>query len=160
MSSIKYSKEASVMLGGDHWFLMEPIRRVIMIPRLNRNAWVSIPKFYLTDGATVPRPMWSLIPPWGDHGEAAIIHDYLCDYLTVQTQNGPMDITRKEADRVFYDVMRDTGVGGIKARTMYAAVAAYRKSAPIHREPVSEKSYDVAKAELEAKARLRGGPLP
>jgi len=38
---------------------------------------LTIPKGFLTDGASVPRLFWNLIPPWGDYGPAAIVHDYL-----------------------------------------------------------------------------------
>jgi len=32
---------------------------------------------FLTDGATVPRPFTAFVRPWGRHGKAAVLHDWL-----------------------------------------------------------------------------------
>ncbi|QJT70956.1 hypothetical protein GR7B_00158 [Vibrio phage vB_VcorM_GR7B] len=39
----------------------------------------TIPKGYVTDGATVPRPLWSIFPPVGLYFEASTLHDWLLD---------------------------------------------------------------------------------
>jgi len=45
--------------------------------------WITVPAGYRTDFASIPRPMtrmvWSLLPPVGRSGKAAVIHDWLCD---------------------------------------------------------------------------------
>jgi hypothetical protein len=35
---------------------------------LEARAWLNVPAGYLTDGDSVPRVFWSLIPPWGAYG--------------------------------------------------------------------------------------------
>lgn len=32
----------------------------------------------MTDFASIPRPLWSLVPTYGKHTKAAVIHDHLC----------------------------------------------------------------------------------
>jgi lysozyme family protein len=78
------------------------------------------------DGASVPRIFWSIVPPWGQYGQAAAVHDYLCEYLTVMTKEGPKRITRKRTDQIFEEAMQVLGVDGSKIAIMSTAVNAYR----------------------------------
>ena len=41
---------------------------------------VEVPKGYKTNGANVPRILWSVLPPNSpEYLSAAVVHDYLCD---------------------------------------------------------------------------------
>lgn len=40
---------------------------------------VTIPAGYASDFASVPRILWTIIPPHGRSAEASVIHDYLYD---------------------------------------------------------------------------------
>lgn len=75
----------------------------------------TVPAGFITDGASIPAILWSLIgsPFTGDYRLPAIFHD--CAYCTAGVRRG-------EADRMFYDAMREAGVSGLKAALMYAAV--------------------------------------
>ena len=57
---------------------------------------VTIPAGFQTDGASVPRLFWNLIPPFGKYGQAATVHDYL--YRWQRT-------TRRQADDAFLEGM-------------------------------------------------------
>jgi len=37
---------------------------------------IHVPAGFVTDFASVPFIFWSLLPPWGKYGKAAIIHDF------------------------------------------------------------------------------------
>ena len=63
---------------------------------------VVIPEFYITDFASVPRPFWWLLPPWGRYLHAALIHDRLYYQHNTGTATG---LKRIEADRIFREVM-------------------------------------------------------
>ncbi len=56
---------------------------------------IVIPKGFRTDGASVPRLFWNIIPPWGRYGMAAVIHDYL--YRWQRTSRRMADDTLLEA---------------------------------------------------------------
>jgi hypothetical protein len=77
----------------------------------------TVPKGYETDGASIPKAFWSVIggPLEGPYREAALIHDWYCDYKTKPW---------KDVHRVFYYACRAKGVADLKAKTMYAAVRA------------------------------------
>ena len=91
---------------------------------------VKVPKDFISDGASVPRPFWSIFSPFnGDYFEAALIHDYL--YSKASTEKHP-DLTRKEADLIFMDAMYDLGVGWWSRHAIHRAVrlggwASYKK---------------------------------
>lgn len=86
------------------------------------NEWFLIPKEFKTDGATVPRMLWSFVPPWGRYGPAVIVHDYLCDGGLISTKKGQRVASRKEADQIFLEAMKALKVGRIKRTCMYWGV--------------------------------------
>jgi hypothetical protein len=73
----------------------------------------TVPAGFLTDAASIPKVLRVFINQWGKHARAALIHDYL---YTIHY------IPRKEADRLFLELMLNTGVNKLKAYCMYWAV--------------------------------------
>jgi len=82
---------------------------------------VTVPAGFITDGASVPRPLWWFIPSWGSYSRAAVVHDYLCLQLAQGTPHASAP-TRKAADAIFYDAMVDCGVNTTVRFLMWAAV--------------------------------------
>lgn len=147
---LTYAPHESKIIGTDHWRVMNSFR--YYIGTKPSDAWVDIPRGYLTDGASVPRIFWGLIPPWGDHGQAAIVHDYLTEFLTVMVNGVPTRITRKRADQIFLEAMGVLEVSTVKKYTMYLAVDAYRRVAR-----VSEPTSNPLIRQLEAAWRKENG---
>jgi len=73
------------------------------------------PKDAIVDGASIPRPLWTLIggPFEGKYRDASVIHDWYCDL-----RNRPW----KQVHRVFYEAMLTSGVEAAQAKLMYAGV--------------------------------------
>ena len=139
----QYDPEASKLLGKDHWRVVAPFTYLISDDR-----HVSIPAGYLTDGASVPKIFWNIIPPWGIYGQAAVVHDILCEYLSVVDNGYPVPITRSYCDRVLHDAMEALEVPIAKRLTIYWFVCAYRVVAN-----VTEPSTTHLKRRLEAQWR-------
>lgn len=77
---------------------------------------VTVPKMFVTDGASVPRAFHNILAPMaGAHAEAAIIHDFL---YSLDSHS----VTRKFADQKFYDLMRDNGTPWFRAKLAYRTV--------------------------------------
>lgn len=133
-SGIVYDPYSSEQLGKDHWRTLEGFR--YYLGEKYSDSWVYIPEGYLTDGASVPRIFWGLLPPWGEYGQAAIVHDYLCEFLSITVGGVPVSITRKRADEIFHEAMKVLGVPAYKRLPMFYAVSAYRMAAGIT-EPTS-----------------------
>lgn len=97
----------------------------------NSTDYVDVPDGYLSDGATVPRCLWWLIPPWGEYSQNVILHDYLCDtmYVNVLGPDGAVtkrNITRREVDHIFFESCRVTKVSNWKTDVLEAGVSFYR----------------------------------
>lgn len=69
---------------------------------------------FMTDFASVPRPLWWFLSPWGKYGNAAVIHDWL-----YWSQGG---FVRAEADGVFLEAMTVLGVPARQKYPMYWGV--------------------------------------
>lgn len=78
---------------------------------------LTIPAGFKSDGASVPRFFWRIVFPPGDAKalRAAFAHDYI--YRT-----HPPGWTRKEADRLFLDLLIADGVPWISAQTAFGGV--------------------------------------
>ncbi len=68
---------------------------------------------FMTDFASVPRPLWVFLPRWGKYGNAAVIHDW-CYWEQKRT--------RKESDDIFREAMEVLKVAGWQILLMYWAV--------------------------------------
>lgn len=96
--------------GKGEWTLVRQLRYA------GREQQFAVPPNFKTDGASVPRVMWHLLPPFGRYLKAAVIHDYL--YVT-------RPVSRKDADGIFRRIMREAGVSKPKRYIMWAAVRVF-----------------------------------
>ena len=79
---------------------------------------VIIPKGFISDGASVPRAMWAIYPPFGKYLEAAIVHDWYC----VLGHKGESPIDYKIAADIFKEAMEVCNVSWWRRNKMYWAV--------------------------------------
>jgi len=90
---------------------------------------VTVPKGFVTDFASIPRPFWSLLRPDGEYTYPAIIHDFL--YWN-------QDRTRDKADMIFKLGMEDFRINAATIAIIYNAVRLGGESS--WRENASEKA--------------------
>lgn len=81
-----------------------------------KNREIRVPKGFITDFASVPRIFNIFILPYGKHSSASLIHDWL------YSKNCNIEATRKEADRIFLEIMKEDLVNIFKRKSMYFAV--------------------------------------
>lgn len=138
---IEYSKFASHELGRDMWVVKAAFNL-----QLSDERRINVPKGYLTAGASVPRLFWGLIPPWGEYGQAAVMYDWLCEYLVIWDDNHKdwISIDRSDCDALFNTGMHILGVNKTKRLVMYNAVRLYG-----HVASVAGRTYDPVKGEIE-----------
>lgn len=79
--------------------------------------YIIVPKNFITDLASIPRIFRIFLNSYGDnYTRAAVIHDYLYSY-------GYKDrISRKRADSIFLEIMKERGLRKGKRIIMYLAV--------------------------------------
>lgn len=80
----------------------------------NGRVWLA-PQGTLTDGASIPQALWSAVgsPFTGDYRCAAVVHDAACSDPSV---------SRREADRMFYQACLAGGCSLVQARILYIGV--------------------------------------
>lgn len=100
--------------GDKHWKLRYPFE--YHVGSKQSNIIISVPAGFITDFASIPRIFWTILPPWGRYGKAAIIHDYL--YVTHR-------FSRKQADDIFLEAMGVLKVSKWKRWVMYRSVRAW-----------------------------------
>jgi len=98
----------------------ELVREVTYRTESGKLCTVRVP--FRFDFASVPRRLQWLYPPQGTKGNpygiAALIHDWLLKHKKI----GGRDITRKEADDIFLEIMLYLNCRKTLAYTMYSAV--------------------------------------
>jgi hypothetical protein len=79
---------------------------------------ITIPAGFEFDGASIPRIFWRVEAPIdGRYITAFCVHDWCYSSHCVG---------RKKADTILYSLLREAGMGWIKARTIYRAVRLFR----------------------------------
>jgi hypothetical protein len=74
---------------------------------------VSVPAGFVTDFASIPRPLWTALPRDGDYVWAAVVHDYLYWYQTT---------TKDTADDVLNAAMIDFKIPDLERLAIYQGV--------------------------------------
>lgn len=138
-----YAHKESSILGRDTWRVMKGFK--YFVGSEGSEQWVDVPRGYLMDGASVPRALWSIIPPWGSYGAATIVHDILCEYLQLTVEGVPCKISRKQADDILLEAMKVLNVDRREIAVISAAVSAYRLVTNIDKP-----NWNKQKAALEA----------
>lgn len=120
----------------------EPDRRMRILKEFSfrdpkGKEWVA-PASYIVDGASIPRPLWSLIgsPYTGDYRRASVVHDKACDDADGDRR------ARRAADRMFYHACRAGYCTIVEATLLYIGVRigawmsyvpAWNSAAPLER---------------------------
>ena len=94
---------------GENWVLMRPLS--YDIPAAGQRG--IIPQGFVTDFASIPRPLWAALPPYARYGPAAVVHDYL--YWT-------QPCTREQADIALREAMRESRVCSVTRESIFRAV--------------------------------------
>lgn len=114
-ASKRLSRDYSIVLKGFEYYVGNKEDDVV----------IRIEPGYITDGATIPRVLSKYIPAWGKWGQASIVHDYLCETLSVLVHGVKTPITRRQGDRIFLEAMGVLGVPWYQRIVFYAGVRLY-----------------------------------
>lgn len=125
---LKYNKQASLTYGKTLYETLPGFR--YYIGSENSNEYVDVETGFLTDGATVPRALWWLLPPIDEYSQATTLHDKLCrTYAITRVVNGvatEVKISRKRIDEILKEAMEVLEVTPWKKEAIMLGVNAYR----------------------------------
>lgn len=113
---MEISKLNTSLIDNDYWEVLEDYTYETSI------GTIVVPKGFKTDYASVPKIFRNIINTYGNHGRAAVVHDWL------YSKNCGINITREEADKIFLEIMKEWGVGVIKRQFMYRMVRLFGAS--------------------------------
>lgn len=98
----------------------------LKVTKITKNTWeviedwhtpfITVPKGFRSDGASVPRPLWWFLSPAGELFEAAILHDYLYNITWTIKRN---------ADNAFRDTALSYGANKFKVYLAHKAVCRF-----------------------------------
>ena len=89
-------------MGWRLWRLAEPL--IYEVGGRGSGRVILVSKGFITDGPSIPRLLWSILPVWASWSRAGVVHDYLC-YLIALNNPHPEAPTRDHADRIFFEAM-------------------------------------------------------
>jgi len=119
-----YDHDASVKLDNDYWCVVNTFR--FYLGDMKSDIYVEVPKGYLTDGASIPRILWNIIPPWGEYGQSVIVHDYLCDYGIIMDHGEAVAIDRARTDKILKESLEVLRVAGWRRAMIMSGVNMHR----------------------------------
>lgn len=82
---------------------------------------ITIPAGFITDFASIPRALWAVLPPTGDYGKAAVVHDWLYRHGGL-IPGCPHVFSRSEADAILRNASGVLGVGALTRGVMWLGV--------------------------------------
>lgn len=107
--TVKFTDEACIQPLHDFTYVTCKPLDVIVNDKI-----ITVPAFFQTDLASVPRIFWNILPPQQSNFVApAILHDYL--YMS-------HICTRKQSDDILYSALRTEGAGRLTANIMWVGV--------------------------------------
>lgn len=130
IEQLQYNKAASVLNNKDLWNTIPGFRYYIGSEGSDR--YVDVETGFITDGATIPRILWWVLPPMGEYSQACTLHDKLCrTYQITQVINGvphQVSVTRKEIDAILDEALGVLGVTPWKHQAIMIGVNSYRRT--------------------------------
>jgi len=111
MSQFTKALVVSPLADGRTWVLLDSFS--YDVGAVGSGDTITVPAKFMTDFASVPQLFWTVLPPWGRYGNAAVIHDF-CYWDKTRT--------RFQADRIFLQAMKVLKVGVLTRYTLFGFV--------------------------------------
>lgn len=96
----------------DYWRLVQD-----MMYQTEGGKIITVPKDFLTNLASVPRMLRPILNRNGKSRRPAVLHDWL--------YTNQVCVSRKEADKLFYEALRSEGMNWAGAQVYYRGVRAF-----------------------------------
>ncbi|HKY45603.1 MAG TPA: DUF1353 domain-containing protein [Pyrinomonadaceae bacterium] len=155
---IEFDRKASDLLGGAYWRVKRSFRFYLPASHIGNewveyqsNRWAYVPAGMLTDLGSIPKVFRGIIDVGGAAAQAYVLHDQLCEYLSITADGKPESISRREADLILRDALLDLEIDKTTTHLIHEAVAAYQLAKGITRP-----STTALKRRLEAEYNFEG----
>lgn len=127
-----FDHPASRVLDGEYYRIRKSFRYYLPVgfstptcPSVNAARWVFIAAGMLSDLGSIPKVFRGAINPAGKAAQAFVVHDQLCEYLSITVAGRPQRITRADCDLILKLALLDLEIDKTTAELIYQAVRAY-----------------------------------
>lgn len=97
-----------------------------LLEDMSVNSSIIVKRGFTTDGATIPKFLWSILSPFENYFPACVIHDYLCDIALLADNISDIYKLRKNADETFNEVMQNESIKTSTRLALYCGVTTWR----------------------------------
>lgn len=88
------------------------------VGELGSGETITVPAGFVSDLASIPRPLWTIFPPDGSYTQAAVLHDWLCKNKgKVEKQ-----YDYKQVSKIFLESLNVLEVSFLTRQAMYYGV--------------------------------------
>ena len=101
------------------WRLGCPLR--YEVGEIGSGRVIEVPTGFESDGTSIPRVLWALLPAWGKYSRAAVMHDFTARSLD-QGEPHEHAPTYRTSDAIFHEALGVCGVNSPVRFLMWAAV--------------------------------------
>lgn len=122
----KFDRDLSItqLSGRKNWRLFRLNETTTFFP--DEVSWrigegVEIPAGFITDGPSVPRVFWSVLPVLGSWALAGVLHDWLCCRIELGHPH-PLAKDRRACDAMFWEATGALGVAPVARRLLQLGV--------------------------------------
>lgn len=119
LKRVVFSEKHTGLTGEDTWVVSGCLSYYIGA-RKNEH-WVCVPNGYRITNSCLPDPFKNWIKPWESDGHAAIVHNYLCKIGLSRINGERVILSRRAANKVFFEAMSALGVPLWKRTILYLA---------------------------------------
>ena len=88
------------------------------VGELGSGETITIPAGFVSDLASIPRPLWTVFPPDGSYSQAAVLHDWLCKKKGKVERN----YNYKQVSKIFLESLNVLDVSLLTRQAMYYGV--------------------------------------
>lgn len=125
---LRYNKLLSLQAGVPLWDTLPGFR--YYLGEKGSDRWVDVESGFVTDGATIPRWLWWLLPPIEEYTQCTTLHDKLCStYYVIQLVDGveqQVKVTRAEIDAILKESLDVLEVTPWKKKCIMVGVNVHR----------------------------------
>jgi hypothetical protein len=88
------------------------------VGELGSGETITVPAGFVSDLASIPRPLWTIFPPDGSYTQAAVLHDWVCK------KKGKVEkqYDYKQVSKIFSESLNVLDVSFLTRQAMYYGV--------------------------------------
>ena len=107
-------------IDGTHWRILDGFRYYLTEDEGPAGEFVDVPDGFVTNFASIPRPLWALFPPTGrTYAQISCVHDKLFTAPVSRSAHSARPCRFRETAHIYVDGAKAAGAAWLVRRTMF-----------------------------------------